>query len=184
MRLARQPGTSFRRVARRASRAVARQSRARDRRGRPHGRSRLPRCCCSSGSSAPRTSPPRSPTSSACRSSTSSTRRSTRTRPTLITAETARQLARAAGRLRGHELIVAFAEPADDDAVAAIGSATDVRDHPRGRRPSRSSLTAIDMIYGPAPGAVDGDGRHDGRGGDRPRRPARRHPHQRPARRS
>jgi twitching motility protein PilT len=72
--------------------------------------------------------------------------------PTLITAETARCWNALPVDFEGHKLVVAFAEPADDDAVAAIGAATTyeiiaaVAD--------REELTsAINMIYGAPPSA-------------------------------
>ena len=58
----------------------------------------------------------------------------------------------------GHKLVVAFAEPADDDAVAAIGAATTyeiiaaVADR-------EELLSAINMIYGAPPAAGDGAAR-------------------------
>jgi twitching motility protein PilT len=76
--------------------------------------------------------------------------------PALITAETARCWMALPVDFEGHKLVVAFAEPADDDAVAAIGSATTyeiiaaVAD--------RDELaSAINMIYG-APPAPSADG--------------------------
>ena len=72
--------------------------------------------------------------------------------PTLITAETARCWNALPVDFEGHKLVVAFAEPADDDAVAAIGAATTyeiiaaVADR-------EELMSAINMIYGAPPAA-------------------------------
>src|SRR4029077_19389494 len=44
--------------------------------------------------------------------------------PTLLTAELARRWVALPVDFEGHKLIVAFAEPADDEALAAVGAAT------------------------------------------------------------
>ncbi len=73
--------------------------------------------------------------------------------PTLLTAELARKWQALPVDFEDHKLLVAFAEPADDEAVAAVGTATTyeiiaaVAD--------REELTsAIDMIYGPPPASA------------------------------
>jgi twitching motility protein PilT len=69
--------------------------------------------------------------------------------PTLLTAELSRKYLALPVDFEDHKLVVAFAEPADDDAVAAVGAATTyeiiaaVADQDELRN-------AIDMIYGPA----------------------------------
>jgi twitching motility protein PilT len=70
--------------------------------------------------------------------------------PTLLTAEAARKWLALPVDFEDHKLLVAFAEPADDAAVAAVGAATTyeiiaaVADRDE-------LVSAIDMIYGPAP---------------------------------
>jgi twitching motility protein PilT len=70
--------------------------------------------------------------------------------PTLLTAELARRWLALPVDFEGHKLVVAFAEPADDEALAAVGAATTyeviaaVADR-------EELLSAIDMIYGAAP---------------------------------
>jgi twitching motility protein PilT len=70
--------------------------------------------------------------------------------PTLLTAELARRWVALPVDFEGHKLVVAFAEPADDEALAAVGAATTyeiiaaVADR-------EELLGAIDMIYGAAP---------------------------------
>ena len=56
----------------------------------------------------------------------------------MLTAELARQLLALPVDFEDHKLVVAFAEPADDEAVAAVGARDELRDHPRGRRPRRA----------------------------------------------
>ncbi len=80
--------------------------------------------------------------------------------PTLLTAELARKWMALPVDFEDHKLIVAFAEPADDDALAAVGAATTYeiiaavadRDELMG---------AIDMIYGAAPKAEASAGAAD-----------------------
>jgi twitching motility protein PilT len=77
--------------------------------------------------------------------------------PGMLTAEMARQYTAVPVDFEDHKLVVAFAEPADDDAVAAIGQSTTYEIIPAVA--DRAELTrAIDMIYGPAgapqPGAT------------------------------
>jgi len=87
--------------------------------------------------------------------------------PTLLTAELARRWVALPVDFEGHKLVVAFAEPADDEALAAVGAATTyeiiaaVADR-------EELLGAIDMIYGAAPkqdssaaGAVEGSNGDD-----------------------
>jgi len=70
--------------------------------------------------------------------------------PTLLTAEVARKWLALPVDFEGHKLLVAFAEPADDAAVAAVGAATTyeiiaaVADRDE-------LVSAINMIYGPPP---------------------------------
>ena len=70
--------------------------------------------------------------------------------PTLLTAELARRWVALPVDFEGHKLVVAFAEPADDEALAAVGAATTyeviaaVADRDE-------LMSAIDMIYGAAP---------------------------------
>jgi len=70
--------------------------------------------------------------------------------PTLLTAELARKWLALPVDFEDHKLLVAFAEPADDQAVAAVGAATTyeiiaaVADR-------AELVSAIDMIYGPPP---------------------------------
>src|SRR4051794_16496818 len=79
--------------------------------------------------------------------------------PTLITAETARHWLALPVDFEDHKLIVAFAEPADDDAVAAIGSATTYEIIPA-VADREELVSAINMIYGAptAPAAANGGG--------------------------
>jgi twitching motility protein PilT len=75
--------------------------------------------------------------------------------PTLLTADLARKWLALPVDFEDHKLIVAFAEPADDDALAAVGAATTyeiiaaVADR-------EELMGAIDMIYGAAPQAEPG----------------------------
>ena len=77
--------------------------------------------------------------------------------PTLLTAELARKWMALPVDFEDHKLIVAFAEPADDDALAAVGAATTyeiiaaVADR-------EELMGAIDMIYGAVPKAESGGG--------------------------
>jgi twitching motility protein PilT len=77
--------------------------------------------------------------------------------PTLLTADLARKWMALPVDFEDHKLIVAFAEPADDDALAAVGAATTyeiiaaVADR-------EELMGAIDMIYGAAPQAESGGG--------------------------
>ncbi|HTK15935.1 MAG TPA: PilT/PilU family type 4a pilus ATPase, partial [Acidimicrobiia bacterium] len=77
--------------------------------------------------------------------------------PTLLTSDLARRWMALPVDFEDHKLIVAFAEPADDEALAAVGAATTyeiiaaVAD-----REELSS--AIDMIYGAAPKSETGGG--------------------------
>ncbi len=72
--------------------------------------------------------------------------------PTLLTADLARKWLALPVDFEDHKLIVAFAEPADDNALAAVGAATTyeiiaaVADR-------EELMGAIDMIYGAAPQA-------------------------------
>ncbi len=80
--------------------------------------------------------------------------------PTLVTAEMARRWLALPVDFEDHKLVVAFAEPADDEAVAAVGAATSyeiiaaVADR-------QELVNAIDMIYGASP-ASSGDGQAAG----------------------
>jgi twitching motility protein PilT len=73
--------------------------------------------------------------------------------PETLTAELSRKWLAVPVDFEGHKLVVAFAEPADDDALAAIGHATSYEIIPavadRGEL-----IRAIDMIYGPASAAA------------------------------
>jgi twitching motility protein PilT len=70
--------------------------------------------------------------------------------PTLLTADLARKWLALPVDFEDHKLVVAFAEPADDEALAAVGAATTyeiiaaVADR-------EELMGAIDMIYGAAP---------------------------------
>jgi twitching motility protein PilT len=70
--------------------------------------------------------------------------------PLTLSADLARKWLAVPVDFEGHKLVVAFAEPADDEALTAIGHATSYEIIPavsdRGEL-----LRAIDMIYGPAP---------------------------------
>jgi twitching motility protein PilT len=70
--------------------------------------------------------------------------------PTLLTAELARKWFALPVDFEDHKLIVAFAEPADDDAVAAVGAAT-TYEIIAAVADKDELLAAIDMIYGAAP---------------------------------
>ncbi len=75
--------------------------------------------------------------------------------PGLLTAELARRFGALPVDFDGHKLVVAFAEPADDDAVTAIGQATTYEIIPAVA--DRTELVkAIDMIFGEDPGAAGG----------------------------
>ena len=82
--------------------------------------------------------------------------------PTLLTADVARKWMALPVDFEDHKLVVAFAEPADDEALAAVGAATTyeiiaaVADR-------EELLSAIDMIYGAAPqGVATGGDSFDG----------------------
>jgi hypothetical protein len=69
--------------------------------------------------------------------------------PETLTADLARKFTAVPVDFEDHKLVVAFAEPASDDALAAIGHATTYEIIPAVA--DRSELNrAIDMIYGPA----------------------------------
>ncbi len=74
--------------------------------------------------------------------------------PTLLTAELARKYLALPVDFEDHKLLVAFAEPADDAAVAAVGAATTyeiiaaVADR-------EELVSAINMIYGAPPAGVE-----------------------------
>jgi len=70
--------------------------------------------------------------------------------PTLLTADLARKWFALPVDFEDHKLIVAFAEPADDDAVAAVGAAT-TYEIIAAVADKDELLAAIDMIYGAAP---------------------------------
>jgi twitching motility protein PilT len=75
--------------------------------------------------------------------------------PSLLTAELARRFGALPVDFDGHKLVVAFAEPADDDAVTAIGQATTYEIIPAVA--DRAELMrAIEMIFGDAGGAAGG----------------------------
>jgi twitching motility protein PilT len=68
--------------------------------------------------------------------------------PGMLTADMARQYTAVPVDFEDHKLVVAFAEPADDEAIAAIGHATTYEIIPAVA--DRTELArAIDMIYGP-----------------------------------
>lgn len=67
--------------------------------------------------------------------------------PTLVTAEVARRHLALPVDFEGHHLVVAFAEPADDEAVAAIGAATGYEIIPA-VADRAELLRAMDMIFG------------------------------------
>src|SRR5207247_838247 len=69
--------------------------------------------------------------------------------PETLSPELARQYTAVPVDLEGHRIVVAFAEPASDEALAAIGNATSFEVIPAVA--DRAELNrAIDMIYGPA----------------------------------
>ena len=72
--------------------------------------------------------------------------------PTLLTAELARKWVALPVDFEDRKLIVAFAEPADDEAVAAVGAAT-TYEIIAAVADKDELLGAIDMIYGAAPAA-------------------------------
>jgi twitching motility protein PilT len=72
--------------------------------------------------------------------------------PTLLTAELARKWVALPVDFEDRKLIVAFAEPADDEAVAAVGGAT-TYEIIAAVADKDELLGAIDMIYGAAPAA-------------------------------
>src|SRR5262245_29494710 len=69
--------------------------------------------------------------------------------PTLLTADLARKWLALPVDFEDRKLIVAFAEPADDEAVAAVGTAT-TYEIIAAVADKDELLGAIDMIYGPA----------------------------------
>ena len=71
--------------------------------------------------------------------------------PTLLTAELARKYLALPVDFEDRKLVVAFAEPADDEAVAAVGTAT-TYEIIAAVADKEELLTAIDMIYGAASG--------------------------------
>jgi twitching motility protein PilT len=74
--------------------------------------------------------------------------------PTLLTAELARRWMALPVDFEDHKLVVAFAEPADDEALAAVGAATTYE--VIAAVADRDELSsAIDMIYGPPPGGSE-----------------------------
>ena len=81
--------------------------------------------------------------------------------PTLLTAELARRWMALPVDFEDHKLLVAFAEPADDEAVAAVGAATTyeiiaaVADR-------EELVSAINMIYGAPPAAAVSEERMPG----------------------
>jgi twitching motility protein PilT len=76
--------------------------------------------------------------------------------PTLLTADLARKWMALPVDFQDHKLVVAFAEPADDAALAAVGAATTYE--VIAAVADREELSsAIDMIYGP-PGQAAGNG--------------------------
>jgi twitching motility protein PilT len=72
--------------------------------------------------------------------------------PTLVPAATARQHLALPVDFEERKLVVAFAEPSDDSAIAAIGAATGYEIIPA-VADRAELLRAIDMIYGPVAGA-------------------------------
>jgi len=71
---------------------------------------------------------------------------------TMLTAETARRLGAVPIDFEGNKLVVAFAEPADDAVLEAVGRATSFEIIPAVA--DRAELEqALDTIYGPPPGA-------------------------------
>ncbi len=73
--------------------------------------------------------------------------------PETLSAELARRYLAVPVDFEAHKLVVAFAEPADDEALSAIGRATSYEVIPAVA--DRSELErAIDMIYGPDAGAA------------------------------
>jgi twitching motility protein PilT len=76
--------------------------------------------------------------------------------PLMVPPEVARKYLALAVDFEGHHLVVAFAEPSDDEAVAAIGAATGYEVIPAVA--DRNELAkAIDMVYGASPDAPAGD---------------------------
>src|SRR5262245_61458910 len=69
--------------------------------------------------------------------------------PTLLTADLARKWLALPVDFEDRKLIVAFAEPADDEAVAAVGTAT-TYEIIAAVADQDELLGAIDMIYGPS----------------------------------
>jgi twitching motility protein PilT len=76
--------------------------------------------------------------------------------PTLVPADVARAHRALAIDFEGHKLVVAFAEPADDDALSAVGAATGYEIIPAVADPAELAR-AIEQVYGPEPG-TNGEG--------------------------
>ncbi len=72
--------------------------------------------------------------------------------PTLVPAEVARANRALAVDFEGHKLVVAFAEPADDEALAAVGAATGYEIIPAVADQAELAR-AIEQVYGPEPGS-------------------------------
>jgi twitching motility protein PilT len=86
--------------------------------------------------------------------------------PTLVPADVARAHRALAIDFEGHKLVVAFAEPADDEALSAVGAATGYEIIPAVADQSELAR-AIDQVYGPEPGAeTSGDVMRDLHGED------------------
>jgi twitching motility protein PilT len=72
--------------------------------------------------------------------------------PTLVPADVARAHRALAIDFEGHKLVVAFAEPADDEALSAVGAATGYEIIPAVADQSELAR-AIEQVYGPEPGS-------------------------------
>ena len=72
--------------------------------------------------------------------------------PTLVPADVARAHRALAIDFEGHKLVVAFAEPADDEALSAVGAATGYEIIPAVADQAELAR-AIDQVYGPEAGA-------------------------------
>jgi twitching motility protein PilT len=77
--------------------------------------------------------------------------------PTLVPAEVARAHLALAVDFEGTKLVVAFAEPADDEALSAVGAATGYEIIPAVADKGELAR-AIDQVYGPAAGSGGTDG--------------------------
>jgi twitching motility protein PilT len=71
--------------------------------------------------------------------------------PTLVPADVARAHRALAIDFEGHKLVVAFAEPADDEALSAVGAATGYEIIPAVADQAELAR-AIEQVYGPEPG--------------------------------